>query len=185
MGLAIAVACREAGIARITVVERATLGAGATGRSAGLIAPGVHHGTDPPRLSELCRAGLAAWHDLEARLPGGLGLVSQTWLELEPIPPQRAANPPPDADWLSAADVHLLIPELATPRSGLLHRQQARVNPLRALARMAAHVDCAATGVEASDVVIRGERAAAVSTSIGQLHPGIVVLAAGSRWPSG
>jgi glycine/D-amino acid oxidase-like deaminating enzyme len=54
------------------------------------------------------------------------------------------------------------------------HRQ-ARVNPLRAIARLAAHLPTVATGVEVTGV----SRSGAVHTSAGDFQPGYVVFATG------
>ena len=62
---------------------------------------------------------------------------------------------------------------------GALIRHQARVNPLRAVARLAAGLPCVATGVAATAVTIRGRRLVTVSTSAGDIAPGAVVFATG------
>ena len=60
----------------------------------------------------------------------------------------------------------------------LIHRQ-ARVNPLRAVARLAAGLPAVATGVAATSVEIRGDRIVSVGTSAGDISPGAVVFATG------
>jgi glycine oxidase len=62
----------------------------------------------------------------------------------------------------------------------VLVTNQARVNPLRAAARLAAGLSCVATGVEAQAVHIRGERVVSVTTSAGVFKPGAVVFATGN-----
>jgi glycine/D-amino acid oxidase-like deaminating enzyme len=57
---------------------------------------------------------------------------------------------------------------------------QARVNPLRALARMAAGLSCIATGIEVNDLSTGGGRVQSVQTSAGEFHPGSVVFATGT-----
>jgi glycine/D-amino acid oxidase-like deaminating enzyme len=59
-----------------------------------------------------------------------------------------------------------------------IHRQ-ARLNPLRAVARLSARLPAVATGVAATGVVIRGGRITAVATSSGEVNPGAVVFATG------
>jgi glycine/D-amino acid oxidase-like deaminating enzyme len=63
--------------------------------------------------------------------------------------------------------------------AGALVRNQARVNPLRALARMAAVLPAVATGVAATAVTMRGGRVVSVDTTAGEVHPGAVVFATG------
>ena len=60
----------------------------------------------------------------------------------------------------------------------LIHRQ-ARVNPLRAVARLAAGLPAVATGVAATSVEISGDRIISVGTSAGDISPGAVVFATG------
>jgi glycine/D-amino acid oxidase-like deaminating enzyme len=62
---------------------------------------------------------------------------------------------------------------------GALIRGQARVNPLRAVARLAAGLPAVATGVAATGVTIRGDRVVTVATSAGDVDPGVVVFATG------
>ena len=56
-------------------------------------------------------------------------------------------------------------------------RASARVNPLRALARLVATVPLVAAGTTARSVKIKGSRAVTVATSGGDIHPGAVVFA--------
>jgi len=71
------------------------------------------------------------------------------------------------------------VPGLARPMEGALIHRQARVNPLRAVVRMAAGLRFVATGVAATGVTIRGDRIISVSTSEGVISPGAVVFATG------
>jgi len=57
---------------------------------------------------------------------------------------------------------------------------QARVNPLRAVARMAAGLPCVATGVEVNGVSIGAGQVQSVHTSAGDFTPGTVVFATGT-----
>jgi glycine/D-amino acid oxidase-like deaminating enzyme len=58
------------------------------------------------------------------------------------------------------------------------HRQ-ARVNPLRALARLAAHLPSVSTGVSATEISTEAGRITTVHTSIGEFRPANVVFATG------
>lgn len=60
-----------------------------------------------------------------------------------------------------------------------LRADAARVNPLRAIARLAAALPFVATGVGVTDVEIRGSRIDVVHASIGDFHPRQVVFATG------
>jgi glycine/D-amino acid oxidase-like deaminating enzyme len=62
---------------------------------------------------------------------------------------------------------------------GELIRRQARVNPLRALARLAATLPLIAAGTTARSVRIKGGRVVTVATSAGDISPGAVVFATG------
>jgi glycine/D-amino acid oxidase-like deaminating enzyme len=57
---------------------------------------------------------------------------------------------------------------------------EARVNPLRAVVRLAAGLPCIASGVAASAVATRGDRLEAVLTSAGEFRPRVVVFATGT-----
>lgn len=59
------------------------------------------------------------------------------------------------------------------------HQPAARVNPLRAIARLAAHLPGIATGVHVTGVEITSERIHAVQTSHGVFRPRRVVFATG------
>jgi glycine oxidase len=139
IGCATAAACVQSGLGSVVLVERETLGAGASGGAAGLLVPESHVGVDPPEFVAAMRRSLEAWHALEASWPGGVGLL--------PI------------EWKGQA--------------------QARVNPLRAIARLAAHTPCVATGVEVTRITSSSGRVASVSTSAGMFRPRQVVFATG------
>jgi glycine oxidase len=179
VGVATAVACLRAGLGSVALVERQRLGAGASGGAAGLLIPEAHQGTDPEPLVALGRSSLSMWRELEGAWPGGVGLTELDWLGLEPHPPGFAPAPTPDTERLDPGAVRQLVPGLARPVAGVLIRHQARVNPLRAVARLAARLPAVATGVEALGATVRGDRIVAVSTSAGEVHPGAVVFATG------
>ena len=82
LGVATAVACRDAGAGSVLVIDASRLGSGATGGAAGLLVPEAHQGIDPGALVELARASLTRWRELEAAVPGGVGFRDLDWLEI-------------------------------------------------------------------------------------------------------
>jgi glycine oxidase len=179
MGVTTAAACAEAGLGSVLLIETGRLGTGATGGASGLLIPEPHRWSDPEPLVDLEQASLERWREIEQRLPGGVGLVDIDWIGLAPHPGGFAAHQPPAVEWLAPAQVERLVPNLARPMEGALIRHQARVNPLRAVARLAAGVPGVATGVAATAVTVRGGRLVTVTTSAGDITPGIVVFATG------
>jgi glycine oxidase len=178
VGVATAVSCRRAGLGTVALVERSTLGSGATSGAGGLLVPEAHHDGDPGGFVDLGRSSLALWRELDDLVPSGVGLVDMDWLGLDPQP-GLSAHLPPGAEALGAAEVGRLVPELATPVGGVLVRHQARLNPLAALAHLAGGVDHAATGVGVTGVATSGGRVVRVSTTAGSVSPGTVVFATG------
>jgi glycine oxidase len=181
MGVAAAAACVAAGIDSVLLIETGRLGAGATGGATGLLIPEPHQWSDPEPFVDLERASLERWRDLEQAVPGGVGLVEVDWLGLAPHEGGFAAHQPRAVQWLNPGQVDELIPGLARPMEGALIRHQGRVNPLRALVRIAAGLPAVATGVAATGVTVAGGRITAVTTSAGTVGPGAVVFATG--WP--
>jgi len=177
--VATALACREAGLGSVLLIEADRLGAGATSGAAGLLVPEAHCGTDPAALVHLGRLSLELWRRLHAALPGGVGLLDLDWFGLAPHSDDFVAHPPPGVRWLGTAEVARLLPELAAPRPGAFVARQARLNPLRALARLAAELPQVATGLAATAVRTRGGRVTEVSTGSGTITPGAVVFATG------
>lgn len=179
LGVATAVSCQEAGLGSVLLIESTRLGVGATGGAAGLLIPEAHHGNDPAPFVELGRSSFDRWKHLETSCPGGVGLVGLDWLGLAPHPDGFLADPSPAVEWLDADQVAMLVPGLAPSISGALIRGQGRLNPLRALARLAPGVEQVASGVTATTVEVRGGRIASVVTSAGTFSPGAVVFATG------
>ncbi len=179
LGVSTAAACVEVGLGNVLLIETGRLGAGATGGATGLLIPEPHQWSDPEPFVDLERASLERWHDLEKALPDGVGLVELDWIGLAPHDSGFAAHQPPSVEWLNPGQVAELIPGLARPMEGALIHRQARVNPLRAVARLAAGLPAIATGVAATSVTIRGDRIVAVGTSAGEISPGVVVFATG------
>ncbi len=181
VGVATALACLRAGLGSIMLLDRNRLGEGATGGAAGLLTPEVHEETDPASFVDLGRMSLSLWHELEAAWPGGVGLVELDWLGLEPHPPGFAGDRALGAERLNAHEVDRLAPGLARPAAGVLIRRQARVNPLRAVARLAARLPCVMTGVNVLAATIRGDRVLSLVTSVGEVSAGAVIFATGGR----
>jgi glycine/D-amino acid oxidase-like deaminating enzyme len=77
--------------------------------------------------------------------------------------------------------VRELEPDLTPPEgyTALLVGDQGAVNPQRLAAALASPAGAVATGVEATGTGLRGDRIAAVHTSIGDFQPGVVVMATG------
>ncbi|MGB6453477.1 MAG: FAD-binding oxidoreductase [Streptosporangiaceae bacterium] len=179
VGVTTAFACADAGLGEVLLIETGRLGAGATGGATGLLIPEPHQWSDPEPFVDLERASLERWRDLQQSLPGGVGLVELDWLGLAPHDGGFAAHQPRDVEWLNPGQVAQLVPGLARPMEGALIRRQARINPLRAVARLAARLPAVATGVAATSVEISGDRVVGVGTSSGHISPGAVVFATG------
>jgi glycine oxidase len=178
-GVATAAACHEAGLGSVLLIEAGRLGAGATGGAAGLLTPEPHEWSDPQPFVDLARASLDRWSQLDQAMPGGVGLVELDWIGLAPDPGGFAPHLQPSVEWLDPGDVASLVPGLARPMAGALIRHQARVNPLRSLARLAAGLPAVATGIAAVSVTVSGDRIVAVGTTSGDIQPGAVVFATG------
>ena len=179
LGVATAAACHQAGLGSVLLIETGRLGAGATGGATGLLIPEPHQWSDPEPFLDLERASLQRWHDLEESVPDGVGLVELDWLGLAPHPGGFAAHQPPAVEWLDPGQVEHLVPGLARSMEGALIRHQARLNPLRAVARLAAGLPGVVTGVAATGVTLRGGQLTEVVTSAGTISPGAVVFATG------
>ena len=179
LGVTTAAACAEAGLGSVLLIETGRLGAGATGGATGLLIPEPHQWSDPEPFVDLERAGLERWHDLQQSVPGGVGLVDVDWLGLAPHDSGYAAHQPRAVEWLNPGQVAELLPGLARPMEGALIHRQARINPLRAVARLAARLPAVTSGVAATSVEINGDRIVKVATSAGDIQPGAVVFATG------
>ena len=100
-------------------------------------------------------------------------------IKVEPFTPELAANMPATAEPLTPEQVAELIPGLSRSAAGVRIPRQARMNPLRTVARMAGHLQAVCTGVAALGVTVQGGKVTAVSTSAGELTPGAVIFATG------
>jgi glycine/D-amino acid oxidase-like deaminating enzyme len=178
LGVAIALACHAAGLGSVLLIDRHKLGGEATGGAAGLLVPEAHRGTDPDALVELGRTSLAGWRRLEANSVDGVGLVDVDWFILS-SKLEDVANRYPEGDWLDTDGVARLLPGLVSTDSAVRIPHQARVNPLRAVGRLATQIPQVATGVTATAITARSGRVLTVSTSAGTIAPGAVVFATG------
>src|SRR5499425_2249626 len=178
-GVATAAACHAAGLGSVLLIEAGRLGSGATGGAAGLLTPEIHEWSDPEPFVDLARASLELWGELEQTWPGGVGLIELDWIGLAPDPDGFAPHQRPAVEWLDHDRVAALVPGLARPMAGALIRRQARVNPLRSLARLATVLPAVATGTAATSVTTQGGRVTKVTTTAGDIHPGAVVFATG------
>ena len=178
-GVATAAACHAAGLGSVLLIEAGRLGSGATGGAAGLLTPEIHEWSDPEPFVELARTSLELWGELEQTWPDGVGLIELDWIGLAPDPDGFAPHQRPAVEWLDHDQVADLVPGLARPMAGALIRRQARVNPLRSLARLAAILPDVATGTAATSVTVQSGRVVRVTTTAGDIHPGAVVFATG------
>jgi glycine oxidase len=179
VGVATAAACHSAGLGSVLLIEAGRLGSGATGGAAGLLTPEIHEWSDPEPFVDLARTSLELWGELERSWPGGVGLIELDWIGLAPDPDGFAPHQRPAVEWLDHDQVAELVPGLARPMAGALIRQQARVNPLRSLSRLAAVLPAVATGTAATSITTEGGRVTKVTTTAGDIHPGAVVFATG------
>ena len=180
LGVVTALACQRAGLGRVALIEAGRLGSGATGGAAGLIMPEAHLGSDPPHFVELARVSLDLWRELDGSTPGGAGYRDMDWLGLAPLPEAFMADPPQGVEWLSSDDVAALVPGLAVKTSGAIVHNQGRVNPLRAVGRLAGRLPHVFTDVAATEVEVKNGRLLVVSTTTGPISPGAVIFATGN-----
>jgi glycine oxidase len=179
IGLATAVCCRRAGVGRVLVIEAARLAAAASGGAGGALAPELHQLSDPPAFVALARASLALYRELDQDWDQALGLEQTAGLLLLPEGPPAGLRPWPGLELLDSQRVAELVPELVSMPAGLLAHDQARVHPLRLAAALARRAGSVATGVAMTDLEVGGGRIVRVRTTVGELHPGMVVFATG------
>jgi len=180
VGVATALACEQAGLGSVLLVERDGLGAGATGGAGGLLSADTLAGAYPPHYVALGQASIGLWWELHEGCPGGVGIAPFDAIKVEPLAPELAANLPTSAERLTAGQIAELIPGLSWSAPGIRIPRQARMNPLRAVSRLASGVGAVATGVAALGVTVSGDRLVSVSTSDGEISPGAVVFATGT-----
>ncbi|WP_027344309.1 NAD(P)/FAD-dependent oxidoreductase [Hamadaea tsunoensis] len=187
VGLAIAIACRRAGLGRVTVVERAPrLAYGASGANGGAIAPDMHLLTDSPEFVAFGRSSRELYRRWDAEWDGALGLWPTRWLNIFPpgAAPHVSRQAPGAAITAAAAFTELdpsavreLEPDVRVPDGGtaLLVDGQLGVNPQRLSAALASRAGQVITGVRVLGVAADGS----VDTSDGRFTPGAVVFATG------
>jgi glycine/D-amino acid oxidase-like deaminating enzyme len=180
IGLTTAALCQRAGLGTVAVLERGRLASGPSGRGGGILAPALHHGTDPECLVDLGRSSLALWRRLSHEWSSELGVerldVLQTFRDGEPL----ASEPPPGAEVLGPEAARALEPRLAPGSGGVLVGDQARVHPLRLAAALARLAGTVATGVRVTGIEAAGSAGTRIRTDHGNLEAGAVVLATGS-----
>jgi glycine oxidase len=190
VGLAVATACRQAGLGRVVVLEQEErLASGASGGNAGAIAPDMHLLTDSPEFVAFGRASREIYRRWDAEWDGALGLWPTRWLNLFPAGAEpRVTRQGPGAVAagefapLDAAQVRELEPDVRMPEGGtaLLVDGQVGVHPLRVVAGLATRGGAGvATGVRLESVTVRGDRIAGVRTTAGDFTAGAVVFATG------
>ncbi|MEV6846316.1 FAD-dependent oxidoreductase, partial [Actinoplanes sp. NPDC051411] len=151
VGLAVATACRQAGLGRVVVLEKEErLASGASGGNAGAIAPDMHLLTDSPEFVAFGRASREIYRRWDTEWEGALGLWPTRWLNLFPagagplvtrqapgIEPSAAT--PPEIQLLDADQVKELEPDVRMPEGGTaqLVDGQVGVHPLRVVAGLA------------------------------------------------
>lgn len=180
VGIHTAVACERAGLGSVVLIERDQIGAGATGGAGGLLSADTLAGTYPPLYVDLGKASIALWWQFQETWPGGVGITPYDSIKLEPFTPELAANMPASAEPLTPEQVRELVPGLSTSPAGVRIPNQARMNPLRAVSRLASGLQSVNTGVAALGVTAHGGRVTAVQTSAGEISPGAVIFATGT-----
>ncbi len=178
MGVSIATALRAGGAGSVLLLDAGRIGSGSSGGAAGLLTPEPHDGLDPDPLVELGRESLDRWRRLDAEADDGLGVLDLEWVGLLPAGTD-ASGRSARGQVVDAEEIGRLVPGLSAPMTGLRVAGQARVNPLRTLARLAGSLPRVATEVSATEVTVRRGRITTVETSRGRLSPGAVVFATG------
>jgi len=179
VGLATAVMCRRAGIARVQVIERDRCASGPSGSPASGLSPGVHSVAHPEFVA-LARASLALHRRLDAEWNGEQGLRPLDWLLVSNERIAADAVDWPGVEVVDSATARAIEPELGEAAGGLFIRDQAWVHPIKLVVAMARRAGRIATRVAMTGTVIRGDRIETVETSAGPVTPGAVVFATGT-----
>jgi glycine oxidase len=179
-GLAVAAMCGWAGIGSVLVLESGRLAGGPSGRAAGVLAPEIHLWTDPPAVVELGRHSLRLTRTIDAEWGGALGLrdldcllVGPKWSLPTPVP-IAAPSTQLDQDALRERE-----PAVAAIEGARVIEQQAHVHPVRFAAALVRRAGTVVTGVEVGECTITRGRMSRLTTTIGQIEPGMVVFATG------
>ena len=186
VGTATAAFLAEAGL-RVTLWERAAIGAGASGRNSGV----VQHPSDPV-LVELYRESLAIYRELEGfelpAVPAGL-----LFLGLEPAPVEAltrqlaAAQPELRPEFLGPGEAARLEPALAPGVAACRLEMGYPVPPAAATRAFAARAERAGAEIRVggdASVWRDGGRVAGVEADGERLPAGSVVVAAGPWSPA-
>lgn len=179
IGLATALFCRRAGLGHVLVIEAQQLAAAASGGAGGALVPELHQLSDPPAFVALARSSLALYRRLDQEWDGALALRWRPALLLLPDSPAPSLRPWPGVELLDTQQVAELEPDLARVPAALLAPDQAQVHPLRLAALLARQAGSVATGAAMTNLEVAGGRVVRVRTTVGDLHPGAVVLATG------
>jgi glycine/D-amino acid oxidase-like deaminating enzyme len=177
IGLATAVFCQRAGLCRVLVIEAARLAAGASGGAGGAMVPELHLLSDPPAFVALARSSLGLYRQLDQEWDGELGLRWLPSLLLLPEGPPATLVAWPGVELLDADRVAEFVPGLAPVAAGLLAHDQAQVHPLRLAAVLARRAGSVATRIAMVDAEVAGGRIVRIRTTVGDVHPGVVVFA--------
>jgi glycine/D-amino acid oxidase-like deaminating enzyme len=178
IGLAVAAMCVGAGARSVVVLERGRLAGGPSGRAAGVLAPEPHVWEDPPALVELGRRSLRLTRQLDVEWDGAFGLRDLDCLLLGPLasPSMRFEAP---VEVLDENGLRQREPAVAEVSDALAIGRQAHVHPVRFAAGLSRHAGTVATGVEVGQRKVARGKVVALRTTIGDLHPGVVVFATG------
>jgi glycine oxidase len=196
IGGAVALALAERGV-KVTVVEGARAGRGASWAAAGVLAPDWS-GHDPPALTTLALASLALWPEwaeivqersgvpLNYRRDGLLNL--QVDPDAPRLPHELGLRKPAleCGEWLSASEVHALEPMITGPiLGGVIDREVVQIdNPRLTPALVRAGSGWGVRfreGVPVTGLMRSAGRCAGVRLADGsELAAGAVVLAAGA-----
>ncbi|NMO56128.1 FAD-binding oxidoreductase [Actinoplanes sp. TBRC 11911] len=193
VGLAVAAACRRAGLGQVVTIEGAArLASGASGSNGGAIAPDMHLLTDPPEMVAFGRRSRALYREWDAEWGGAIGTWPTRWLNIFPAgegplvsrqaPGDIEARPlPEEFQPIGEGELGELEPDVRLPEGGtaVLVDGQLGVNPQRLVAALAARAGTVVTGVRMLGVERTGDRIITVRTTAGDFTPGAVVMATG------
>jgi glycine oxidase len=180
MGLWVAAMCRRAGVDRVVVIEADQLASAASGGAAAALSPEPHVWTEPEAFVRLGRESLDLYRRFDDEWGGGFELRTLRWLIALgfPVPDELRAGP--GVQVLDQAGVEELEPELSGVRGGLVHPDQAHLNPLKLAVALSRRAGQVVTGVSMHGVLMAKDKVTVVHSSAGDFEPGVVVFATGS-----
>ena len=180
--------------ARVTILDAAQPGSGATGKSLGWI--NATFSKRPRAYFDLNLAGMSAWRHLQEELGGELNIQwggSVAWFPPGPEADELRANVLSHQEWGYAVhlipDTHPLLPNVSAGEIGAacFSEQEGALDPLEALSVLLANArrfgaevrfPCHVTGIR-----LAGSRVQTVETTDGPLEAGVLVLACGVGSP--